>query len=71
MLITGMPVVHAGSTAPAVDTCVSGVHAPWIMKVGLIPTAAFVGCFQAVFKKKEKNKKIWKTTVWNTCELFE
>lgn len=62
MLIAGVPVVHAGSMAPAVDTCVSGVHATWIVKVGLIPTGAFVGCFQAVFKKK-KEKKLWKTTV--------
>lgn len=51
-----MPVAPVGSMAPAVDICASSVHATWIIEVGLIPTGAFVGSFQAGSKKKKKKK---------------
>lgn len=59
MWITGVPVAPLGSMAPAADICVSGVHATWIIKVGLIPTGAVVGFFQA----GKTTSKLWKTTV--------
>lgn len=56
MWITGVPIVHVGSVAPAVGTCVSDVHATWIIKVGLIPAGALVSKLD--FKQTNKQKRL-------------